>query len=58
MDGREPLPEEETAGTEVPQEQGEAVLEESEERTLDPEGTQLSSTQTPDDGRRSDETTI
>jgi hypothetical protein len=49
------LPEERTAGSDAPDAQAEAVLEESEERTLDPETTQLASTQTPDDGRTSDE---
>ena len=45
------LPEEEAAGSEAPHEQAEAILEESDRRTQDPEGTQLESTQTPDDGR-------
>lgn len=51
----EPLPEEAVAGSDVPREQAEAILAESQERTLDPEGTQLGSTQTPDEGRTSDE---
>ena len=49
------LPEERAAGSEAPQSQAEAVLEESQERTLDPEITQLASTQTPDEGRTSEE---
>jgi hypothetical protein len=49
------LPEEAAPGTDAPREQAEAVLEESLERTVDPEGTQLGSTQTPDHGRTSDE---
>lgn len=43
------LPEEQAAGSEVPLEQAEAILAESDERTDDPEGTQRESTQTPDD---------
>jgi hypothetical protein len=50
-------PEEQAAGTQNPHEQAEAILEESEQRTLDPEGTQLGSTQTPDDGRTSEQHT-
>jgi hypothetical protein len=42
------LPEEQAAGSEDPQAQAEAILEESDERTDDPEGTQAESTQTPD----------
>jgi hypothetical protein len=49
------LPEEWAAGSEQPHDQAEAVLAESEERVLDPEGTQLASTQTPDDGRTSEQ---
>ena len=49
------LPEEQSAGSDVPEGQAEAVLEESQERTLDPETTQRASTQTPDEGRTSDE---
>lgn len=49
------LPEEQAAGSERPHDQAEAVLAESEQRTLDPESTQLESTQTPDEGRTSDE---
>ena len=45
------LPEEEAAGSEAPREQAEAILEESDRRTEDPEGTQRQSTQTPDEGR-------
>jgi hypothetical protein len=41
------LPEEVRAGSEDPQEQAEVILEESGERTEDPEGTRRSSTQTP-----------
>jgi hypothetical protein len=41
------LPEEETAGSEVPEEQAEAILQESDERTHDPEGTRHESHQTP-----------
>jgi hypothetical protein len=42
------LPEEEAAGSDDPHAQAEAILEESDERTDDPEGTQAESTQTPD----------
>jgi hypothetical protein len=42
------LPEEETAGSENPTEQARTILEESDERTDDPEGTRHESTQTPD----------
>lgn len=42
------LPEEIAAGSADPEEQAEAILAESEERTLDPEGTQHASSQTPD----------
>lgn len=55
MDPREPLPEEQTAGSDVSEQQAEVILEESEQRTLDPEGSQLVSTQTPDDGRTSEQ---
>jgi hypothetical protein len=41
------LPEEETAGSEVPEEQAEAILKESDERTENPEGTRHESHQTP-----------
>lgn len=41
------LPEEEAAGSDDPHAQAEAILEESDERTEDPEGTQAGSTQTP-----------
>lgn len=41
------LPEEQSAGSESPRVQAEAILEESLERTEDPEGTRRSSTQTP-----------
>jgi hypothetical protein len=41
------LPEEETAGSEVPEEQAEAILQESDERTENPEGTRHESHQTP-----------
>ena len=42
------LPEERAAGSEDPEEQAEAILEESDERTDDPEGTRRESTQSPD----------
>lgn len=42
------LPEEEAAGSEDPEGQAEAILEESEERTQHPEETRRASTQTPD----------
>lgn len=46
----EQLPEEEQAGgADDPRAQAEAILEESDERTNDPEGTRRESTQTPDD---------
>jgi hypothetical protein len=41
------LPEEVTAGSDDPHDQAEAILEESDERTDDPEGTRHESTQTP-----------
>lgn len=41
------LPEEERAGSEDPEAQAEAILEESDERTEDPSGTRAASTQTP-----------
>lgn len=41
------LPEEQAAGSEAPRVQAEAILEESLERTEDPEGTQHRSTQSP-----------
>ena len=41
------LPEELAAGSDDPQEQAEAILEESEERTQHPEKTRHESTQTP-----------
>ena len=41
------LPEERAAGSEVPLAQAEAVLEESDERTEDPERTRHESPQTP-----------
>jgi hypothetical protein len=41
------LPEEETAGSDAPEEQARAILEESDERTEDPEGTRHESHQTP-----------
>ena len=40
------LPEEETAGSADPEAQAEAILEETDERTQDPEGTQEASEQT------------
>jgi hypothetical protein len=42
------LPEEAAAGSEDPEAQAQAILEESDERTEDPEGTRAESTQTPD----------
>ena len=42
------LPEEEQAGSDEPMDQAEAILTESAERTLDPQGTRRESTQTPD----------
>ncbi len=45
------LPEEQTAGSDAPVDQAQAILEESDERTADPEGTRHESTQTPDDTR-------
>lgn len=42
------LPEEQAAGSEVPEAQAAAILEESDERTEDPEGTREESHQTPD----------
>ena len=41
------LPEEEVAGSDDPEAQAEAILEESDERVADPEGTRRESTQTP-----------
>lgn len=41
------LPEEKAVGSDSPHGQAEAILEESLERTEDPEGTRDSSTQTP-----------
>jgi hypothetical protein len=45
------LPEEEAAGSDAPVDQARAILDESDERTQDPEGTRHDSTQTPDDTR-------
>jgi hypothetical protein len=45
------LPEEEAVGSEAPVDQARAILEESDERTEDPEGTRREYTQTPDDTR-------
>jgi hypothetical protein len=45
------LPEERSAGSDDPAEQAEAILEESDERTEDPEGTRSDSTQTPGSGQ-------
>ena len=42
------LPEEEAAGSDDPHSQAEEILEESQERTDDPDGTRAGSTQTPD----------
>ena len=41
------LPEETAAGSDDPEAQAEAILEESDERTEDPSGTRAESTQTP-----------
>ncbi len=41
------LPEEVAAGSEDPEAQAEAILEDSDERVDDPEGTRRASTQTP-----------
>jgi hypothetical protein len=41
------LPEERAAGSDNPREQAEQILEESDERTHDPEGTGADSEQTP-----------
>ena len=41
------LPEERAAGSDNPREQAEQILEESDERTQDPEGTGADSEQTP-----------
>ncbi len=43
------LPEEEAAGSDDPFAQAEEILQESQERTDDPEGTRRESTQTPDE---------
>lgn len=42
------LPEEQAAGSHDPEEQAQAILEESDERTEHPEQTRRDSTQTPD----------
>lgn len=42
------LPEERAAGSADPEAQAEAILEDSDERVEDPEGTRAESTQTPD----------
>jgi hypothetical protein len=42
------LPEEEAVGSDAPVDQARAILEESDERTQDPEGTRAEYTQTPD----------
>ncbi|MBM7520276.1 hypothetical protein [Nocardioides nitrophenolicus] len=41
------LPEEREAGSDAPEDQAAAILEESDERTDDPEGTRRDSSQTP-----------
>lgn len=46
-DRAELLPEEEAAGSDAPMEQAKAILEESDERTDDPEETRHESHQTP-----------
>ena len=43
------LPEERAVGSDDPEEQARLILEESDERTADPEGTRRGSTQTPDE---------
>lgn len=45
------LPEELAAGSDDPTAQAQAILEESERRTTDPERTRQESAQTPDDNR-------
>lgn len=45
------LPEEVAAGSDDPGAQAEAILEESQDRTLHPEATRHESSQTPDGGR-------
>ena len=42
------LPEEEASGSDDPVAQAEVILEDSDERTSDPEGTKRASVQTPD----------
>jgi hypothetical protein len=42
------LPEEEASGSDDPQTQAEIILEDSDTRTADPEGTKRDSQQTPD----------
>jgi hypothetical protein len=42
------LPEEEASGSDDPQTQAEIILEDSDARTADPEGTKHDSSQTPD----------
>ncbi|MCW2538511.1 MAG: hypothetical protein JWN95_236 [Frankiales bacterium] len=42
------LPEEQIEGSDDPREQAKIILEDSDERTADPEGTKRASTQTPD----------
>jgi hypothetical protein len=42
------LPEELAAGSDLPEEQAKVILEDSDERTDDPEETRRESTQTPD----------
>jgi hypothetical protein len=42
------LPEERAAGSDDPQAQAEVILEDSDSRTADPEGTKHDSVQTPD----------
>lgn len=45
------LPEERAAGSADPDAQAEAILDDSDERVEDPEGTREASTQTPDQAR-------
>lgn len=52
VEGREKLlPEEAAVGSDDPAAQAEAILQESEDRTLHPEQTRHESSQTPDDNR-------
>jgi hypothetical protein len=48
------LPEEKSSGSDDPEAQAEVILEDSDERTADPEGTKDRSVQTPDSRQVSD----